>query len=40
MKEAAGSKYAVSQKLAYEKQARQYLEVNLEVDFNHCRMTK
>jgi chromosome segregation ATPase len=31
MKEAADSEYAVSQKLAYEKRARQDLEVNLEV---------
>jgi hypothetical protein len=31
MKEAANSEYAVSQKLAYEKRARQDLEVNLEV---------
>jgi hypothetical protein len=31
MKEAADSEYAVSQKLAYEKWARQDLEVNLEV---------
>jgi hypothetical protein len=31
MKEAADSEYVVSQKLAYEKRARQDLEVNLEV---------
>jgi hypothetical protein len=32
MKEAVDSEYVVSQKLAYEKRARQDLEVNLEVD--------
>jgi hypothetical protein len=31
MKEAVDSEYVVSQKLAYEKQARQDLEVSLEV---------
>jgi septal ring factor EnvC (AmiA/AmiB activator) len=33
MKETVDSEYALSQKLAYEKQARQDLEVNLEVAF-------
>jgi hypothetical protein len=31
MKEAADSEYVISQKLAYEKEARQGLEVNLEM---------
>jgi hypothetical protein len=42
MKEAADSEYVVSQKLAYEKRARQDLEVNLEValkSLQNCQVT-